>query len=464
VLGSHDEIRAASKGGNVQISLGAEEDESEQVLLGGSSVTRNDPGASKTIIGMPAKSSESDIKVVVKDSPSAEIQLTPSMHKPTDSGVRLVPAASEPADSDVKLSSKGRSASPEETISLGSAADLALDDDSMSIDLGDTSVKQGPDHGEETEDTTEGHVKAGAGLHDETEDVTLDLGGPGAMEGDDDLILSSDAGGSDITISSSQSGLKPGGITAADSGLSLESPLQLAPSGSDGGSGVDLEADDDDEFVLSSSGSDITRRPGESGIGIGAGESGIALATLADSGISLESPLDLGAGASNLGASGITAGGDFLLTPVDDGGEDDSSDSGSQVIALDDAGELDDAAQTMLGPENEAGTLLEPEYAGAAPARAQAPAHGGRMPANVGAALQGGMAPAGMPMNFAPAPVALPFSGLQVTALTFCLIFLILGGMMSYDLMTNMWSWEAKVSPYTSSIMEWIINLIEKQG
>jgi|GEM_PF-6818720 len=466
VLGSHDEIRrSGSIGKQVEVkTTDDDDDESEQVLLGGG-VRRDDPGASKTIIGMPAAKapSDSDVHVVVKGDQRDTINISPNSRRPTDSDVRLVPSASEPTDSDVKLAPSGRS-NPEETMSLGDAADLALDDDSMSIDLGDTNAGALPD--EEKTDATD---SMGGSGRDEEEDITLDLGNSGVIDGDDDLVLQSDAGGSDITISGSQSGLGGGGISgiggnfgesgigmsAADSGLALESPLNMG--GSDSGSGVDLEADDDDEFVLSSSGSDITRRPGESGIGIGAGESGIALASLADSGISLETPLDLGSAA---GVSGITGGGDFLLTPVDEDGGDDSEDSGSQVIALDgDVGDFDEAAATMLGPEETGGTMLEPEYEAAPQPQPQAR---GRQPVAPVGAMGGGM----MPMQQMPFPqmATVPFTGLQVTALVFCALFLILSGMMTFDLMANMWSWEQSdpINHYTSGIMDWVINLIEK--
>ena len=53
VLGSHDEIRRSGGGKSVEVKTGDDDDEDEQVLLGGG-VRRDDPGASKTVIGMPA--------------------------------------------------------------------------------------------------------------------------------------------------------------------------------------------------------------------------------------------------------------------------------------------------------------------------------------------------------------------------------------------------------------------------
>lgn len=114
---------------------------------------------------------------------------------------------------------------------------------------------------------------------------------------------------------------------------------------------------------------------GGSGIGsdvtLGGGDSGTNLASPADSGLSLEDePLDL-MGSSvdasfELGedddvislsneladpdeATQLKADEEFLLSPAGDLGGDDS-DSGSQVIALEDSEAFDENADTMLGP------------------------------------------------------------------------------------------------------------------
>ena len=235
-----------------------------------------------------------------------------------------------------------------------------------------------------------------------------------------------------------------------------------------GGSAVNL-AGDDDELVLGGSGpgSDVTHA---------VGDSGISLADLSDSGISLdEAPLELQSassakgGALNLStddddlilleedadpnsATQLKADDDFLLTPmVEDSGED--SDSGSQVIALDDDGDFDESARTMLGAGM--GGMLEEDLGGFG-----------------GGALQPdsdplGLSPGGMQMPLAaPQPAMImaapmqvqeaPFSGPWVTFLGLGVILILVSGMMMYDLLRNMWSWDG---PYTinSSLMDGIL-------
>ena len=99
-----------------------------------------------------------------------------------------------------------------------------------------------------------------------------------------------------------------------------------------------------------------------SDISIG-GDSGISLVDPADSGLSLEAPLNLSKGeeslelgeddllgmASDAGSvSGLKSEDDFQLTPMEDLTDTEDSESGSQVIALDTEGEGDEAA-TMVG-------------------------------------------------------------------------------------------------------------------
>ena len=145
---------------------------------------------------------------------------------------------------------------------------------------------------------------------------------------------------------------------------------------------------------------------------------------------------------------------DFLLTPLDEGSEEDSE-SGSQVIALDGDMAPDDAA-TMIAHAPGAGmaAMLDEDFsaAGAGPM--------GPMPGALDAAPLG------------PAPVWLArlrserlclslagnalhdSAGVAPAACCFSL-----GGMMAYDLLRNMWSWNG---PYTvnSSLMDWILSLV----
>src|SRR5262249_33293052 len=101
----------------------------------------------------------------------------------------------------------------------------------------------------------------------------------------------------------------------------------------------------DEELEVVLGGSDVTQSPTDSGI---------QLISASDSGISLDQPLELGSSARRLldmddassgGGKGAVADSDmevdikgdddFLLSAVDDASIEESSDSGSQVIALD---------------------------------------------------------------------------------------------------------------------------------
>jgi hypothetical protein len=197
------------------------------------------------------------------------------------------------------------------------------------------------------------------------------------------------------------------------------------------GSSIKL-GDEEIEVVLG--GSDVTQSPADSGI---------QLISASDSGLSLEQPLELGSSAKRLldltdegatekspGSEGevdIKADDDFLLTEMGDQVEE-SSDSGSQVIALDTDEEL---SSGMFAPAGAAG-LLEEE------------------PSSSGAPLSGAPLLSGAPGLTSPvlmgepmaAPAEAPFTGANVFALASCAILLFLCGMVIYDLVRNMWSWD----------------------
>jgi hypothetical protein len=249
-----------------------------------------------------------------------------------------------------------------------------------------------------------------------------------------------------------------------DSGLSLgESGLAL---GSDdlslGEDSLDLDDDgavdlDGERDVLSGSGpgSDVTQ---------GAADSGINLTNPSESGLSLEDePLELGGSAVEsleLGeddmvpleeeaadpdaATQLKADDDFLLTPVEDlGGEE--SDSGSQVIALD-TEEFDESAEGLLAADVAAEPLLEEEAALAAGADAMGPG---------GAAALAGAAPLIQPKQ----AVEAPFSIWNVLSLMFIVLLLGFTGILMVDVMRNMWSWGGTYSG-NSALMDSIIEMI----
>ncbi|HEY2839172.1 MAG TPA: helix-turn-helix domain-containing protein [Pirellulales bacterium] len=228
-------------------------------------------------------------------------------------------------------------------------------------------------------------------------------------------------------------------------------------------SGIVLaDENSDDEFVLGGPGSDIT---------ISSADSGISLVDPSDSGLSLDAPLELSGGGSAVGESSfeltgsgedlgsaadfdsdevmdLKTGDEFLLTPSTAEGEDSSEDSGSQVIAIDAEGAFEDSDSGMfgsMGDSSQSALLEEDVSAGAGPLGG--PSMGAASPA-----MAGGMAVGG------PIAAETPYPAWVVVMMFFCVIFMSLCGMMMYDLVRNMWSWNA---PYTvnSSIMDLIMGL-----
>lgn len=333
-----------------------------------------------------------------------------------------------------------------------------------------------------------------AGGGEEEGDVLLsdvELGGSGVgVSGP--VIGDEDSSGSDIKVSKTTEKLarpksKPKSgpkLAASDElDLSLDDDLTLDDStvtlprksgvkkGSDvkkkaGESGKDVVGDD--ELVLggSGSGSDIT---------IG-GDSGIQLVDPADSGLSLEEPLDLSMSneeslelgeddmislSEEAGSEAVTkvkTDDDFLLAPAQDTIEDDDE-SGSQVIALDAEQPSSDQAATMVGTASTASmvALLDEDLTAAGVS---------------GVSLPGGMETPMMGAVATPMPVAMeptiieavlpetPYGVLSVLGLAACLMVLVIGGMMAFDLLRTMWSWD---SPYqfNSTLMDSILSMIE---
>lgn len=234
------------------------------------------------------------------------------------------------------------------------------------------------------------------------------------------------------------------------------------------GSGIDLSADalDDDDLVLGGSSS------GGSGLTLG-GDSGISLIDPTDSGLSLEEPLELGDGSSDsLSLSGdsllslddvstdkaATAAGDsdFTLTPMDEILDDDSAQSDSQVIALDSEGP--DELETMPAMLDEEPALdlgevsaMPLEEVGAAVPLSAAGGFGAAIAQETAAPRQ--QAAASMVLSEA------PYSGLNITSLSICTFLLALVGMMMYDVMQNMWSWNG-VHALNSPILDWLSSML----
>jgi hypothetical protein len=273
-----------------------------------------------------------------------------------------------------------------------------------------------------------------------------------------------DAGTSKVGSSAGKSGVKkPAAPSAGDSTLQLADDETAGGSGTRkataselGGSALDLSGDDD--LVLGGSGSDVTTKPGDSGI---------SLMDPSDSGLSLDEPLDLsgsqidggslvlgeddmitlgGSSADVSAATQLRSDDDFLLTPTTKAG--DESESGSQVIALDSIEGFDEDAATQIG--GGAGMRMLEEDISGADTMVGSP---GMMPA----------AMAGAPgMMMAPSVPEAPYSIWNVLAMFVCIAMLCLIGMMMADLVRNMWNWEHGTYTVNSSLMDSLIEMFFK--
>jgi len=276
------------------------------------------------------------------------------------------------------------------------------------------------------------------------------------------LQLGADAGdvlsGSDIKIK--------GGSGTGD--------MPVARPGSSGGGldlGPTLSLDEREESDSDSALDEVKldRGPGGTGSGkgsdvtLGAGDSGINLKP-ADSGLSLEEePLELGGGsgvdslelpedeevisldadaADPDQATQLKADNEFLLAPGDKA--EDESDSGSQVIALEDSEAFDQDAATMLGAQQAAAPVLTADAF--QPMGADLGAPGMAAP---------GMAP-GQPVYVQVPAQEMPYSVWNVLSLGTVALLLALGGMLMTDVMLNMWSFSGTTSASTQ-VMDFFI-------
>lgn len=304
------------------------------------------------------------------------------------------------------------------------------------------------------------------------------IGMEGAAAADSDIQLA-DAGGDDVGSKVTQ--FEELDLTL-DEDLTLEEADQPSAAAPSGNSAIDLAGGEmeDDDLVLGGSGTG-------SDISIG-GDSGISLVDPTDSGLSLDEPLELGGSGSGGGGAGVgeslelgeedlislgedaqadtptelKTDDDFLLTPLEEAG-DDESESGSQVIALDTEGEGDEAA-TMIAGGAAGGSMaaMLDEDLSARPA-------GGL---DIDGALDPvAMAAAGVaqPGSFAdgasaaPGAVALPetpYSIWNILSLALCAVLLIGCGMFMSDLLRNMWSWDSAYG-VNSSMMDTILGWFE---
>jgi excisionase family DNA binding protein len=260
-------------------------------------------------------------------------------------------------------------------------------------------------------------------------------------------------------------------VSLEDSSVDLQ-VQPPGPSESPTGAGSSVAAVnpmEDDDMVLGSGSS-------PSGLTLG-GDSGISLVDPHDSGLSLEEPLEIGgskaeslelgedealalAGSKKGPGSSVKGDDDFLLTPMEDAGDAEESESGSQVIALDTDG---DDASTMIAstPVHTMGAMLDEDITGSSPSMdfGSGVALGSAALATPALSPTVGLAES----SAAAAPAAsyaidAPYTPLQITGLVLCTLVLMLCGMMMYDMVRNIWSWDGTYSA-NSTLMDFILNL-----
>lgn len=384
-------------------------DSEDIVLVSDREFGASEPGTSSTIIGKPGKQSpeESDIRLVgpadrrAKGGSDVKLKVDRSA---SESGLRLV--VDQPVDvapdapTDLRLEDS-------EDLTLEPMSDSSEDD--LPIAAPKAPAAKKPAEKPPAKPPAKGKPK-----HDSA-----------------DLDLADDSSSEEFAIA----GLGTRAPSAEDSGVTLASQ----------------DLDDDDLVLSSSGGSDVTLGS--------AADSGISLASPSDSGLSLEGPLDLKSDDESLELGGdefaIASDGDsdsadlapaeddFLLTPIEEAGDSESEDSGSQVIALDSDSGFGDSG--LL--EGDAGGMLEEDFG---------PADGGPS-LGAGLAAAPGLAPAGMALPGL-APREVPYTMWNIVSLAGCTLLLSLTGMMMFDLIRNMWSWD---SPYgfNSWIMDTVMGL-----
>jgi hypothetical protein len=235
-----------------------------------------------------------------------------------------------------------------------------------------------------------------------------------------------------------------------------ESPIVIGGKAAGGSSAIDIGGKSEDDLVLggSSTGSDVTL----------GGDSGISLVDPSDSGFSLETPVNLGPSSEEpleLGEDDVVAAGsgalktddEFLLTPLEETIDTEGSESGSQVIALD----SDSGVMAGSGSAVSMAAMLDEDVA-AQPT----------LDLGMGAPLAATPVLTGQPSLLAEGAAVMqpgagfaeaPYTGWQIAGLAVCTFFLLLCGMMMFELLRSMWSFEQPLglsSGLMNTILGWI--------
>src|SRR3954462_767221 len=422
----HDEKRAApaAASGGSDLSL-----DDEAMVPGPASDISLDDVDEPTVAGLDEGSSDT---LALDDDGSIDINTDSILLSEAELGgtpgrppSTIIGKADLDLDADLDLSPLDKGAGPASDVRLASDSGLSLADDDLGLDLpgpsGDFAGLQELDVDLESEASG---ILAPSDVAKAQAAAKEAAASKGAAEPSKSAALS------DLDLAPLGSSMS---VSTSDVGLGKEGPASGA-----GLTGLSaLELDDDDDEVLGD-GSDVT---------LSGGSSGINIISPSDSGLALdEGPLDLSGSAPigsslDLGSSVVgdddlalepmsissigkeSKVGDFQLTPLGEEDAEDEKDS-SQVIALD---EISEEAGAPIGVGlGEAGMMSE--------------------------AFGVGLTPGAAPIAVAPTADT-PFSLWNVLSLAGCMILLSLCGMMTYDLVRNIWSWDG-VTTLNSSLLQ----------
>ncbi len=430
---------AGAPGSDVDVTIAAQDSQGSDVALvsSGSDVKKpSDSGVGSGPEPLEIDSDDLELDGPAVDHDSAELDASDDefqLQPIKNSDEKAVPAAKSPAEKEPGAGS--------------SVIGLDLEEDSGEMMIGGESgldvLNESPESG----------GSSGLELMSELDDVSQKA----ASDSGADVLSELDLLSAEQTGSGLISGLGSGLVTGSDVGSGV---------GSDAASDIDdaladddlVIADDDDDLVIDSAGSDISV----------AGDSGINLMSPSDSGLSLESePLDLagssisaldlgadlgsgvGSDANNDAGSAVDfqADEEFQLSPSGIGLETDE-DSGSQVIEVEDSevAEAVDFGDGGFGGDDAFG-----DDAGAVAAAGLAD------PDGMSLDHDDMMVPAGAAKGTPSYEV--PFSMWQVACLAGLACTMALCGMIATDLVRNMWAYAEPSSP-VSSLTEGLINLL----
>lgn len=329
-------------------------------------------------------------------------------------------AGQSPAESDIKLADD-KPGSGLNLLDEAGSSDLKLSGDSGVLGGKEAALKS-PQAGGTGDLSLASETPVGLGS-DALKMNTIDLGEESALslgEDSDDLVLGGSGIGSDVSLDPGGSGINIG--KPSDSGLSLEEPLEL------GGSQIDsLELPEDEDMVALEE-AEIASDPDQ--------------------------------------ATMLKQDEEFALSPLTDMGGEDSSDSGSQVIALEDSEQFEAGMADMAGAGIAgAGMGAALGAAGGAMLNPNMPDNLGGAPMNFGGGMTAGLAPgamgaAGPQPNYAPVPVEAPYSIFNVLSLLAVFMVMSLTCMLMIDVLRNMWAFDNSAT-MSSSVMDMIIDSLK---